>query len=240
MFLKRFGHFFLNILCPPTCPICSEKVEEAHCLCPDCYSKLNFITKPCCDICGKPFEYAVFDELTCGACLKQKPHFSMARSVLSYDDFSKQLILAFKHADHIELNKLFLKFIIQADKSIFQDIDTIIPVPLHWTRRLKRKYNQAGLLANVLAKHLKISFLPTVLIRTKRTESQGHKKRKDREKNIKNAFFVKNKSAIKGKNILVVDDVMTTGSTLNECARILKKNGAKDIKVLTVYRVSSL
>ncbi len=240
MFLKRFGHFLLNILCPPTCPICSEQVEEAHCLCPECYSKLNFITKPCCDICGKPFEYTVFDELTCGACLKQKPHFSMARSVLAYDEFSKKLVLAFKHGDHTELNMLFLKFLVQADKAVFQNVDMIIPVPLHWTRRLKRKYNQAGLLGKVVGRYFNIPFTPTVLSRIKRTESQGHKKRKERERNIKNAFRVKNPTVIKGKTILVVDDVMTTGTTLNECARILKKSGAKDVKVLTIYRASSL
>ena len=153
MFLKRFGHFLLSILCPPTCPICAESVDEVHCLCPACYSKLNFITQPCCDICGKPFEYAIFDELTCGACLKQKTHFSMARSVLAYDDFSKKLVLAFKHGDHTELNMLFLKFLVQADKAVFQNVDMIIPVPLHWTRRLKRKYNQAGLLGKVVGRY---------------------------------------------------------------------------------------
>ena len=236
-FLKRTLSGVLNILCPPFCSICKEPVETAHCLCPTCYRQLKFITKPCCQICGRPFEYAGLDLCLCANCMKQKPKFDMARSLLEYDDFSKKLILAFKHGDHTELASLFVKFLCQADSEIFKDIDIVIPVPLHWTRRLKRKYNQAGLLGRLLARQMNFYFNPTVLKRVRRTESQGHKKHNQRIKNVKNAFMVRHPQNIIGKNILLIDDVMTTGSTLNECAKVLHKAGAKTVNALTIYRV---
>ena len=237
MFFKRFGIFILNLLCPPTCPICQKTVEEAHCLCPECYQKLNFITEPCCQICGRPFEYKGLNDLICGSCLKEKPPFEMARSVLDYDDFSKQLILAYKHGDRTELTPLLVKFLLQADKDIFQDVDAIMPVPLHWTRFLKRRYNQAGLLGNALGKKKNIPFLANGLKRIHPTKSQGKKGRKQRAENIKNAFIVPTPDKIKGKNILLIDDVLTTGATVQECCKILKKAGANKVKVLTLYRV---
>ena len=240
MFLKRLGLFMINFLYPPICPICGARIEEPHCLCADCYNHLNFITEPCCQICGRPFEYKGLNDLICGACMKKAPAFSMARSVLEYDDFSKQLILAYKHGDRTDLTPLLIKFLLQADNVIFKDIDVIIPVQLHWTRFLKRRYNQSSLLGKALGKKLKIPFRSKYLKRIRMTESQGTKNHREREKNIRNAFQVSNPVAIRGKNILLIDDVMTTGATTKECAKILKKAGAKDIKVITLYRVIRL
>ena len=236
MFLKSACRFVLNILCPPACPLCHETVAEPHCLCSDCYAKIHFISGPCCRICGQPFEYQPAGGLVCGRCLKKAPHYTMARSVVAYDDFSKPLILALKHGDHPEMAILLAKFLAQADPTLFRDIDALIGVPLHWTRRFRRMYNQAGLLARALGRRKDIPFLPNILIRHHKTESQGHKTRKQRESNVHNAFSVRRPEAIKGKRILLIDDVMTTGATLNECARVLKRAGAAEVRVLTVYR----
>ena len=240
MFLKQLGKSLLNLVCPPVCPICREPVDEVHCLCHNCYQKLHFITKPCCHICGRPFEYQGLNNIVCAACMKKVPSFSMARSILEYDDFSKKLILAFKHGDKTELVPLLIKFLLQADPEIFKDVDLIIPVPLHWTRRLKRKYNQSALLGKELGRQMKIPYSENCLKRIKRTESQGKKKQRDRQKNVKNAFIVSDAEQIKGLKVLLVDDVMTTGATVNECAGILKKSGVKDVKVITLYRVIRL
>ncbi|MBR6411845.1 MAG: ComF family protein [Alphaproteobacteria bacterium] len=172
--------------------------------------------------------------------MKKVPAYSMARSVLEYDDFSKQLILAYKHGDRTDLTPILIKFLLQAESVIFQDVDVIIPVPLHWTRFLKRRYNQSSLLGKALGKKLKIPFSSNLLKRVRMTESQGTKNRRAREKNIKNAFRVPNPDAVRGMKILLIDDVMTTGATLQECAKTLKKAGAKDIKVITLYRVIRL
>ena len=236
MFLKSLVASVLNVLCPAICPLCGETVSEVHCLCPECYAKLHFISGPCCRICGQPFEYQPAGGLVCPRCLKKAPHYTMARSVIVYDDFSKPLILALKHGDHPEMAILLAKFMAQAEPALFQDIDAMIPVPLHWTRRFKRMYNQAGLLAKALGRRKGIPFLPNVLIRSRQTESQGHKTRNQREKNVRNAFRVKYPALIKGKRILLVDDVMTTGATLNECARVLNRAGAAEVRVITVYR----
>ena len=240
MFLKRLGIFIVNFLYPPICPICGTRVVEAHCLCSDCYKRLNFITNPCCQVCGRPFEYKGLNDLICGACLKKKPAFSMARSVLEYDDFSKQLILAYKHGDRTDLTPLLTKFLIQAESIIFQDVDMIIPVPLHWTRFLHRRYNQSSLLGKALGIKLKIPFNSNILKRIRMTESQGKKTHHAREKNIKNAFRVVHSKTIQGKTILLIDDVMTTGATIQECTKTLRKAGAKEVKVLTLYRVIRL
>jgi len=172
--------------------------------------------------------------------MKKAPAFSMARSVLEYDDFSKQLILAYKHGDRTNLTPLLVKFLLQAENVIFQNVDMIIPVPLHWTRFWKRRYNQSSLLGKALGKKLGIPCYSNILKRVRMTESQGKKTRQAREKNIKNAFRVARPDAIKGKKILLIDDVMTTGATITECTKILRKAGAKEVKVITLYRVIRL
>lgn len=235
--LHYFITKFLNLICPPQCPICHKPIEEPHTLCPSCYAKLHFLAKPCCEICGRPFEYVALDTVICGACAKHRPYFSMARAVLSYDSFSKHLILAYKHGDHTELTPLLVKFLRQADKAIFENIDVIVPVPLHWTRALFRRFNQAALLGQALARATHIPFSARLLKRVRHTPSQGHMNQKQREKNVKNAFTVPRQESVKDRRILVIDDVMTTGATLNECARTLLKAGAKEVKVITLYRV---
>ena len=164
----------------------------------------------------------------------------MARSILSYDDFSKQLILAFKHGDRTELTPILGKFLSLADPTLFEGVDIIVPVPLHWTRRFHRMYNQASILGHKLGQIRNIPCATGILKRIRATESQGHKHRKEREANVRKAFIVVKPDRVKGKTILLIDDVMTTGATLNECARILKKSGAKEVKVITLYRVLSL
>ncbi len=235
--LSSFGRFCLNLLCPPVCPICHQSVDAAHCLCPKCFGKLKFITKPCCKICGRPFEYDMFDNLICGKCMEKKPRFDMARSVLIYDKFSKQLILAFKHGDHTELAPLFTKFLLFAEPEIFKNVDMILPVPLHRFRLIRRKYNQAGVLGKHLSRKTKIPFYPSVIKRVKSTQSQGHMSRTKRKRNLVGAFQIPKPDKVKGKTILLIDDVMTTGATVEECAKTLKKAGAKSVKVLTLYRV---
>ena len=164
----------------------------------------------------------------------------MARSILEYDDFSKQLILAFKHGDQTHLTPILVKFLTLADPEIFKNVDMIAPVPLHWKRRFRRQYNQSALLGKALGKQKNIPFEPLVLKRIKNTESQGHKHQKQRQLNVKGAFKVIKPNLIFGKTVLLIDDVMTTGATINECAKVLRRAGAKEVKVLTVYRVITL
>lgn len=231
--------FCLNLLCPPACPICRKEVETPHCLCPNCFGQLRFITQPYCKICGRPFEYNAFGDLICGSCMEKSPCYDMARSVLIYDDFSKQLVLAFKHGDHTELAPLFGKFLMSADPDLFQETDIIAAVPLHRLRMVKRKYNQAGLLCRKVSRHTGIPYHPNLLKRVKATKSQGHLSHQKRQENLKNAFQITHATKVSGKTVLLIDDVMTTGTTVSECTKALKKAGAKSVKVLTLYRAIS-
>lgn len=236
-FLKTVIHRIFDFLLPPLCPICQKKTLSIDDLCPDCYQKIHFISKPYCSICGRPFYIKTFGENTCADCLKTKPTYHKARASFLYDDFSKKLILPFKHADKIEHLPLLVNLLNQAGKELFPETDIVIPIPLHRLRLLKRRYNQAALLAQKLAhKHHKI-YMPDNLIRIRATKSQGHLKSTERKKNIRKAFHVKYPAEIKGKNILLIDDVLTTGATVNECCRTLLKAGAKSVSVLTLARV---
>lgn len=227
----------LNFIFPPHCPICKTRIQNANSLCANCFKNIRFISKPYCEKCGRPFEFQIPGELLCGTCLTKKQVFSKARAAFKYDDFSKHLILPFKHGDHIELTSLLTNMLAQAGNDLFPEIDILIPVPLHRFRLMKRKYNQAALLAKSLSAYIHKPFVTGVLRRVKSTQSQGHMKKAERKKNVSQAFSVKNNQKLIGKHVLLIDDVMTSGATLNECAKVLKKAGAKEVSYLTLARV---
>ena len=230
-------NFLTRLILPPVCPMCDRFVDEPNTLCAKCFGKLNFITQPYCIKCGRPFEFDIKGEMMCAGCIKENPLYHSARSILVYDDGSKNLILPFKHADRTELSNLFGKFLLRDYESMIADADMIIPVPLYITRLLKRKYNQAALLAKYLSKKVNVAYEPNILYRKRNTVSQGHMSRKERYDNVKGAFGIKSNKSVSGLKIILVDDVMTTGATINECTKILLKAGAEQVDVLTVARV---
>ena len=225
----------LNFLLPPHCPICGKQIWDHHAVCGECFGKLHFISGAICQKCGKPLPYK--EAQVCASCLKKPPIYNRAISILKYNETSKALILPFKHADNIELTPLLSQWMSRKGKDLILECDCIIPVPLHITRLFKRKYNQSALLAKSLSKIYKKEYLPSVLVRSKRTESQGHMSSTQRKQNIKNAFKIQNADRIKGKKVLLIDDVMTTGATINECTKVLLKAGAKSVSILTLARV---
>ena len=239
-FFRTVYHIVLDFIVPPLCPICKKRVLSTHGLCSECFAKIHFICRPYCEICGKPFEFDIPEEARCGACCKKNPIFTKARSAFIYDSFSAKLILPFKHSDHLELAPLLTNLLYRAGADLLTDTDLIIGVPLHRFRHIKRKYNQAGVLAKRLAEKSHIPYHSTILIRKRATVSQGHMKAAERKRNVAGAFGIKNKHLIKDKNILLIDDVFTTGATINECSKILLKNGAAKVFVLTLARVVKL
>ena len=236
--LRRLISWLIRLILPPVCPVCEAVVDEPHMLCSNCFRKLNFITKPYCVKCGRPFEFDVKGDMTCASCLKTEPPYHVARSVFVYDDGSKELILPFKHADRTDLTQVLSIFMLQNHKDLIEKADIIIPVPLYITRLLKRRYNQAALLAKRLAKETHSKYDPMILYRKRSTISQGHMSAKKRAENVKGAFAVRYLDRLKGKKVLLVDDVMTTGATVCECSKVLLKAGAVQVDVLTVARVT--
>ncbi len=239
--MLNFIKQIINAIIPPRCLVCSKAVNFDNHLCVECFEKITFITTPYCKHCGTPFARTVSDgEKFCIHCLdeKNKDNIRISRSAVVYDEFSKKIILDFKFLDHIENKKLMANWLNMASSDIFNlGVDLIIPVPLHFLRILSRKYNQSAILADELAKIRKIDVAFDCLKKTKRTLPQVMCSGAERKKNIKGAFKVYNIQKIKGKRILLIDDVYTTGSTLKECAKVLIKAGAKSVDTLTVAKV---
>lgn len=227
---------FVDLLIPLRCAKCGIIVDNRQGLCADCWPLIPFITKPICACCGFPFDFEIEEGALCGACSHTHPPYQTARSVFIYASQSKDLILRFKHRDSIHSASLFAEWMARLSEGIEDPL--CIPVPLHWTRLFMRTYNQAGLLAREIAKRKGWVYAPSLLIRKRRTPSQGHLSPKERIKNIERAFAVPEgkKKALSDKTILLVDDVFTTGATLNACSKTLLKAGAKEVHALTLGR----
>src|SRR5690606_18730689 len=197
---------------------------------------LSFIQRPFCACCGDPFPSEAPEDFLCSPCLTARPAFTMARAALRYDDVSAPMILKLKYADATILAPIFAVWLHQAGHDILRGADYLVPVPLHRTRLLQRRYNQAALIADALAKRAAVPHLPDILTRTRATESQGTKSKAERENNVRGAFKVpeKKKKWIKGATLVLVDDVFTSGATATACAKALLKAGAKEVRVLCV------
>lgn len=237
--LRRVLRVVVDAVLPPLCLCCGIQVGEPGTLCPDCWSKLDFLGPPCCDACGHPFELDPGEAAWCGACARSRPEFRRARAVFRYDDASRPLVLRFKHADRTEAAPAFARWMARAGASLLAEADLVVPVPLHRWRLLTRRYNQAALLANALGRLAAVPVAPDLLVRRRRTPPQGYLGREARERNVKGAFAVRPAKLhlVHGRTVLLVDDVLTTGATVGECARVLLKAGAAAVDVVTLGRV---
>ncbi len=230
------------MILPPRCPVTGEIVDRPGMVSPAAWSGLRFVSAPHCACCGLPFEVlgeamTGLGDTLCGSCLAEPKIYGRARASLVYDDASRPLILAFKHGDQTQLTVTFAPWLQAASQTLMTDIDLIVPVPLHWLRLLRRRYNQAALLGHQLSGLTGKPCRPDLLIRAKNTPTQGHLNAKQRHENVHSAFRFNPKHDVTGKNILLVDDVYTTGATIEACSKVLLKNGAQRVDVLTLARV---
>ncbi len=201
---------------------------------------MSFIDGPLCARCGMPFDIDPGGETICGPCHAKAPDFDRARALFRYDDASKALILRFKHGDRLDSAPAFARWLERTGRPLMAEADLIVPVPLHRGRLWKRRYNQAAILAKGLARLSSRPHDPLLLHRSRATPSQGEMpSAKARRRNVQRAFAVPVAKAarLNGQNILLVDDVFTTGATLNACARALKRAGAARVDALTLARV---
>lgn len=229
----------VDAVLPPRCIVSGEMVERQGMIAPAVWADLDFIADPFCAVCGFPFEFEVEKSAQCASCLANRPPYESARAALKYGDTSRDIILGFKHADKTHAVKAFVPWLKRAGAEMIKEADIIAPVPLHFWRLVSRRYNQAALMANALAQETGKPVIPDLMRRTRATPSQGHLNAKQRFRNVRRAFALGSghKETIKGKTILLVDDVYTTGATVRECAKILMKSGAAKVHVLTLARV---
>lgn len=203
------------------------------------WSQITFLDDPVCDGCGTPFEYPLGEGVRCASCMAKPRAFARARAACLYDDASRGPILQLKHADRTDLAPLFARWISRSARDLISEAHAIAPVPLHSTRLLGRRYNQAAEIARPLSRLSGVLYLPDALVRVRATETQGGKSGSGRRRNVAAAFAVPANRAkqVAGRRILLIDDVMTTGATLEGCARALLKAGAACVDVAVVARV---
>lgn len=187
-------------------------------------------------MCGIPFESAIELNGLCPTCLKKSKPWQKARAIVMYNETSKKLILPFKHADQVLLTPLIARLMLQ-QKDFIKTHDLIIPVPLHWKRLIKRRYNQSTLLAREISRKTHIPYDPCLLKRRRATVPQGHLSQKERHRNVQNAFCVRNTKKLIGKRILLIDDVMTSGATVENCTKTLLACGVASVDILTFAKV---
>lgn len=241
-FTSKILYFFtetskniIDFVFPNICLCCDKSISKDKMFCSDCFSKIPFVQGTICYRCGHKLNLLPSQEkILCTKCLKKRPVYDKARAVFQYNSSSKNSILKFKYTGKIEYSRQFVQLLMQAGKELFPETDIIIPVPMHPKRKLSRGYNQAAVLANLLSKKTKIAYDEKILIRHKHTPKQENKTFEERHKNVKDAFIVKNKRKIKNRTVLLIDDVLTTGATVNNCAKTLKKAGASSVFVLTI------
>lgn len=232
----------LDFIFPPLCHICKSFIPDAGALhiCHACRGELQMVTSPLCRICGIPF-IGAGDDHACGKCLGDRPAFDAARAAMIHEGAVRHLLHAFKYENKTHLRRpLALLTMERLGDFISQEQpELILPVPLHIERLRKRGFNQAVLLGELLSREWGIPMQRRALLRLRRTEPQVALSAVERRINVKNAFGVAKGASLAGKGILLLDDVFTTGSTVDECARILKNNGAARIIVATVARAAA-
>ena len=239
---RRLYQLILDGIFPQNCIYCDgDRKQGGDYLCHICREEIDFILDAMCNRCGEPAEisYDLPDEFECSRCRKQPQQFDRARSLGKYDSILRQLIHHFKYQRQPGAMSEITPLLQQYFSKMPLDLDGyyVSPVPLHFKKMKERGFDQAFLIAQQVAKELHLPMANGLLRRIKETEPQAKKNQVERGKNIKGAFVVNHEDWVKGKNILIVDDVFTTGATANEAAKMLKKAKAGQVHVFTLARV---
>lgn len=236
--MMQFFQKIIDIVLPPRCLLCGKIISGENGLCAECFSKINFISYPICKRCGYPISNG-FEGMNCPNCINNtKSPFSMQRAMVYYDENTRPLITNFKFRDKTENASFLAKWLYAAGQDIWQQgADLLVPVPLHAKRLRHRKFNQSALMCKELSRLTGIPVEYNSLVRSINTKPQVECSGHTRISNIKGAFKVTNTKAFEGKRIVIIDDVITTGSTLQECGLEIKKSGASEVNALVVARV---
>jgi ComF family protein len=228
----------VDVALPQLCATCREPVEGAG-LCPACWSKLSFIAPPYCARLGIPFPFDGGPGLLSLEAIADPPAYHRARAAVRYDDIARKLVHALKYGDRLDLAPLMGRWMANAGRELIADADALVPVPLHWRRQWARRFNQSALLAEVIAAASGRTVAHGALKRVKATPQQVGLGKAERAHNVQGAFRVPadGKADVAGRKLVLVDDVLTSGATLDACARALLRAGAAAVDALAFARV---
>ncbi len=230
----------LHAVFPPECLSCRMRVANDDGLCGTCWRDTAFIDGSVCDACGVPLRGEVQSGDKCDDCMQIARPWSQGRAALLYKDRGRALVLALKHGDRHDIVRPAGRWMAKAAEDILREDTIVAPVPLHWMRMVKRRYNQSALIGKAMARELELPFCADLLIRTRATASLDGKPREARFKELSGAIRINHKRAdlIKGRSVLLVDDVITSGATLAACAEACLASHAREVCVVTLARVA--
>ncbi len=235
---------FLNTIYPPRCLACPAPTAAAQGLCPACWRDTHFISGTACDRCGVPLMGARAagsgTEDLCESCLSHPPAWDRGAAAVVYAGAGRRVVLALKHGDRLDMVRPLAGWMAAAGEVLLDEADLIVPVPLHWRRLLKRRYNQSAELGRALARTAGKPLAVDVLNRSRATVPQERMDRARRRANQAGAFTVssRHRVVLDGATVLLIDDVLTTGATLSACAEALREAGAARVNVLVLARVA--
>lgn len=237
--LRGAGRVVLDAALPPLCPACRKPVADDGGLCPDCWSQLSFITPPYCERLGIPFAYDPGPGVLSMQAIANPPAYERARAAVRYDDIARTLVHALKYGDRLDFAPTLGRWMMQAGGALLADADALVPVPLHWRRLWARRFNQSAALAEVIAAQVKLPVAHAALTRVKATRQQVGLTASERALNVQGAFRVRAEARadVKDRRLVLIDDVLTSGATIDACARALLRAGAAAVDVLVFARV---